>query len=323
MEDEVTRPPPAGDEGSEETQGSNNGTVKVNRENATEGDAASVTGVQGFARETLVLGGVSEYMVEEGPLDDSTREEGGISVPPTATSFYSLQVFGPTPNVLVFLLRWFMQIEETMESLNLSSNPALAERHRLMLEIEGGNDEAEGVGRRTEEGSYEWRMRSDEGMEGRRSRGIIFSPGGNEAFMVTGREEEMREPPLVSTPREVGTRPKTVGQSYEQSSSKTISGGSAISKVAAREEIVMEEAVAPSPRSQGCLTDRALSPSQASVTSLLSGTSTVSNAARRRGLEWDYSEDLGMQEAIGQGQAAASLSTLEKMAIGSYTEFLR
>ena len=81
--------------------------------------------------------------------------------------------------------------------------------------------------------------------------------------------------------------------------------------------------MAPSPRSQGCLTDRALSPSQASVTSLLSGTSTVSNAARRRGLEWDYSEDLGMQEAIGQGQAAASLSTLEKMAIGSYTEFLR
>ena len=97
MEDEVTRPPPTGDEGLEETQGSNNGTVKVNRENATEGDAASVTGVQGFARETLVLGAVSDYMVEEGPLDDSTREEGGISVPPTATSFYSLQVFGPTP----------------------------------------------------------------------------------------------------------------------------------------------------------------------------------------------------------------------------------
>ena len=203
-----------------------------------------------------------------------------------------------------------------MESLNLSSNPALAERHRLMLEIEGGNDEAEGAGRRPEEN--EWRMkRGEEGMEGRRSRGIVFSPGGNEAFMVTGREEEVREPLLVSTPREVGTRPKTVGQSYEQSSTKTVS------KVVAREEVVMEEAVAPSPRSQGCLTDRALSPSQASVTSLLSGTSTVSNAARRRGLEWDYSEDLGMQEAIGQGQAAASLSTLEKMAIGSYTEFLR
>ena len=209
-----------------------------------------------------------------------------------------------------------------MESLNLSSNPALAERHRLMLEIEGGNDEAEGGGRRAEESSYEWRMRrgGEEGVEGRRSRGIVFSPGGNEAFMVTGREEEVREPLLVSTPREVGTRPKTVGQSYEQSSYKT---SGAVSKVAAREEALMEEAAAPSPRSQGCLTDRALSPSQASVTSLLSGTSTVSNAARRRGLEWDYSEDLGMQDAIGQGQAAASLSTLEKMAIGSYTEFLR
>ena len=213
-----------------------------------------------------------------------------------------------------------------MESLNLSSNPALAERHRLMLEIEGGTAEAEGGGRRAEE--WKTRRGEQEGLEGRRSRGIVFSPGGNEAFMVTGREvagevtgregEPVREPLLVSTPREVGTRPKTVGQSYEQSSTKTTS------KVAVREEVViMEESVAPSPRSQGCLTDRALSPSQASVTSLLSGTSTVSNAARRRGLEWDYSEDLGMQEAIGQGQAAASLSTLEKMAIGSYTEFLR
>ena len=51
--------------------------------------------------------------------------------------------------------------------------------------------------------------------------------------------------------------------------------------------------------------------------------STVSNTARRRGLEWDYSEDLGLGEARSQGQAAASLSTLEKLAIGSYSEFLR
>ena len=51
-EDEATRPPPTGNEGGEEAQGSNNGMVKVNRENATEGDAAAVTGVQGFARET-------------------------------------------------------------------------------------------------------------------------------------------------------------------------------------------------------------------------------------------------------------------------------
>ena len=208
-----------------------------------------------------------------------------------------------------------------MESLNLSSNPALAERHRLMLEIEGGNDEMEGVAERPEESFERQASGKDGSVPGRgRGRGIVFSPEGNEAFMVTG-----REPALVSTPREVGTRPKTVGQSYEQPNNRAASktgGASALGTVSAREDSA-EDPVAPSPRSQGCLTDRALSPSQASVTSLLSGTSTVSNAARRRGLEWDYSEDLGMQEAIGQGQAAASLSTLEKMAIGSYTEFLR
>ena len=78
--EEATRPPPTGDEGEEETQGSNNGIVNDNAE--------------GFTRENFGLSAVSEYMVEEGPLDDSTREEGGFSVPPTATSFYSLQVIG-------------------------------------------------------------------------------------------------------------------------------------------------------------------------------------------------------------------------------------
>ena len=85
-EGEATRPPPTGDEGEEETQDSNN------RENVPEGDTA-VTGVQGFTRENLGSGAGSECMLEVGPLDDSTREEGGFSVPPpTATSFYSLQV---------------------------------------------------------------------------------------------------------------------------------------------------------------------------------------------------------------------------------------
>ena len=83
-EDEATRPPPTGDEGGVETRGSN-------RETSTEGNAV-VTGVQGFTRETLGLDAASEYMLEEGPLDDSTREEGEFSVQPTATSFYSLQV---------------------------------------------------------------------------------------------------------------------------------------------------------------------------------------------------------------------------------------
>lgn len=84
-EDEATRPPPTGDEAGAETQGSN-------RETAIEGNNAVVTGVQGFPRETLGSAATSEYMLEEGPLDDSTREEGEFSVPPTATSFYSLQV---------------------------------------------------------------------------------------------------------------------------------------------------------------------------------------------------------------------------------------
>jgi hypothetical protein len=198
-----------------------------------------------------------ELQVEEGLLDDTRELEGG-------DGFYSLQV-----------------IEETLDSLNLSSNPALAERHRLQLEIEGEEEAVVG-------------------------RGIVFSPGGDEAFMVTGATGGM------STGRGVGARPKTVGQSSEQA------GGAA----AAREPEEPGAGLQPSPRSQGGLTDRALSPSQASVTSLLSGTSTVSNAARRRGLEWDYSEDLGLEGPGSQGQAAASLSTLEKMAIGSYSEFL-
>ena len=99
-EDEATRPPPTGDEGGEETQG-------ANRENATEGGAA-VTRVQGFTRETVGSGAVSEYMLEEGPLDDSTREEGEFSVPPTAASFYSLQVFRQSLDLQSILwLHWF------------------------------------------------------------------------------------------------------------------------------------------------------------------------------------------------------------------------
>ena len=83
-EDEATRPPPTGDEGGAKTQGSTT-------ETATEGNAG-VTGVQELARETLGSGAASEYRLEEGPLDDSTREEGDFSALPTSTSFYSLQV---------------------------------------------------------------------------------------------------------------------------------------------------------------------------------------------------------------------------------------
>lgn len=67
---------------------------------------------------------------------------------------------------------------------------------------------------------------------------------------------------------------------------------------------------------------RATSPSVASVTS---GTSSVEGQMRRRrNLEWDSGADLGyMGDLLHQKEAAASLSTLEKMAIGNYSAFLR
>ena len=192
-----------------------------------------------------------------------------------------------------------------MDSLNLSSNPAAGERR--LLGAEGGSGGWGGVrGREVVEGREEPSGGPGGRGAGEGRGGIVFSPNGSEAFLVTGGPAAHRGA-AGYTERVVGARPKTVGQSSEQG--------------ARAEE---EAAVAPSPRSQGCLTDRALSPSQASVTSLLSGTSTVSNAARRRGLEWDYSEDLGADmEARGQDHAALSLSTLEKLAIGSYTDYLR
>ncbi len=43
-----------------------------------------------------------------------------------------------------------------------------------------------------------------------------------------------------------------------------------------------------------------------------------------RYLEWDYGSDLGyLEDKVSQVEAAQSLSTLEKLAIGSYTEYLR
>ena len=51
-----------------------------------------------------------------------------------------------------------------------------------------------------------------------------------------------------------------------------------------------------------------------------SNVSTVSTTGRRY-LEWDYGSDLGLQYHT-QGEAAASLSQLEKMAITGYTKHL-
>ena len=48
--------------------------------------------------------------------------------------------------------------------------------------------------------------------------------------------------------------------------------------------------------------------------------STVSTTGRRY-LEWDYGSDLGLQYHT-QGEAAMSLSQLEKLAISNYQEYL-
>ena len=49
---------------------------------------------------------------------------------------------------------------------------------------------------------------------------------------------------------------------------------------------------------------------------------TISDSSCNTSCNTDYSKDLGSGGAGSTGQAAASLSTLEKMAIGSYSEFL-
>jgi len=77
-----------------------------------------------------------------------------------------------------------------------------------------------------------------------------------------------------------------------------------------------------SPRSTGYLTDRATSPSAASVTSLQSVSSQASVTGRRL-LEWDYGSDIGYVDGLQtQVEAAQSLSTLEKLAIGNYSDIL-
>lgn len=83
------------------------------------------------------------------------------------------------------------------------------------------------------------------------------------------------------------------------------------------------EGPAMSPRSGGYLTDRANSPSVASVTSIQSVSSQVSTTGRRF-LEWDSAADLGGSWTHqSQIEAAQSLSTLEKLTIENYSEFLR
>ena len=65
----------------------------------------------------------------------------------------------------------------------------------------------------------------------------------------------------------------------------------------------------------GQLTDRTGASSPGSAVS------TVSTTGRRY-LEWDYGSDLGLQSHQTQGEAAQSLSQLEKLAISNYSEYL-
>lgn len=136
-------------------------------------------GEGGLGLEEGVLG------LEEGVLEDSV-EEGG-----SGHGFYSLQVYcscSPSPFPP-------LQIEETMEQLTLSSNPALTEHARLRLQIEGEEGGA-GVGAGT--------------LGGR----LSFSPGGSQAMLVP-------QSLVSSTPREVGARPRTVGGREEEASPRS------------------------------------------------------------------------------------------------------
>ena len=57
---------------------------------------------------------------------------------------------------------------------------------------------------------------------------------------------------------------------------------------------------------------------------MASGSTTASGTdPRRRNLEWDSGADLGYEDIVRQKEAAATLSTLEKLAIGNYSNFLR
>ncbi|TRY63748.1 hypothetical protein TCAL_02095 [Tigriopus californicus] len=71
--------------------------------------------------------------------------------------------------------------------------------------------------------------------------------------------------------------------------------------------------------------ERAFSPSVASVVSMTSSTASGQNTARRN-LEWDPVFDMGvegLENIPGQPNAAHSLSELERLAIGNYSDFLR
>ena len=224
----------------------------------------------------------------------------------------------------------------TEEAAAANESTLLAERRRLMrLDLE----------------------RLDEGEEQRS--GIVFSPGGSEAYVFTGATAAaVAAEGATSTPREIhdpifvegeeefaaanqktkelaqdaiherlGRIKSALGMQSEESSPRYFAAAAAA--VAAEHDIAAsttDDGSLASPRPGGALQHaaagggRATSPSVASVAS-----STASGLTTgRKNLEWDSGADLGyLGDLHAQEEAAATLSTLEKMAIGNYTSFLR
>ena len=199
--------------------------------------------------------------------------------------------------------------------------------------------------------------RLDQPGEEQRS-GIVFSPGGSEAYVFTGSSaaaaavaataapeggaagstpREIHDPIFVEGDREFAaanqrTRELVQGAIHERLGHiKSALGGMQSEESSPRNFAAAEHEFAASTTDDGSLASprpggtlqhpgRATSPSVASVAS-----STASGLTTgRRNLEWDSGADLGyLGDLHAQEEAAATLSTLEKMAIGNYTSFLR
>ena len=188
--------------------------------------------------------------------------------------------------------------------------------------------------------------------------GIVFSPGGSEAYVFTGATAAaVAAEGATSTPREIhdpifvegekefaganrrtrelaqdaihdrlGRIKSALGMQSEESSPRYFAAAAAAAEHEFAASTTDDGSLA-SPRPGGAHQHaggggggRATSPSVASVAS-----STASGLTTgRKNLEWDSGADLGyLGDLHAQEEAAATLSTLEKMAIGNYTSFLR
>ena len=198
--------------------------------------------------------------------------------------------------------------------------------------------------------------RLDEGQPGgedqqQQRSGIVFSPGGSEAYVFTAgaapaavaaegngamaaagsTPREIHDPIFVEGDREFAAANQRTRELIHERLGhiKTALGGMQSEEPSPRNFNEHEFAASTtddgslvSPRPGGTLQHpgRASSPSVASVAS-----STASGLTTgRKNLEWDSGADLGyLGDLHAQEDAAATLSTLEKMAIGNYTSFLR